>query len=1253
MASTLVLVLTTLLHLAVARPASYAVWAADSAIARSQGNGLDSSGQPSVSYEHGELQWGLRQLYERTGNQSYFNYIVAGANNIVYSNGTVHGGYTYVFVFLATEASDPLNSFSLTDYSLDPVRTGPTFLYLYQQTGQSKWKTAADTFRKQLQAHPRTAQGQFWHKKRYFNQGWLDGIYMGDVFYAQYTKDFQPTNSTAWADIATQFNLMYQNSIQASGDSHNIGLLYHGYDYSHTAVWASADRGHSPEVWDRALGWYAMALVDTLEIIPASEPGHATLLNILRTIAPKIRDSADASSGVWWLVMTQAGRTGNYFESSGSAMFVYALLKGVRLGYISDSDGSIVKAAKKAFQYMTSHWVISNSDGTMGWINTVQVGSLNGNGTFEYYISVPTVLNDLKGLAAFLLASLEYEKLIFELHSLNMRIGNPSALTIRCGLFILLGIAEVQAATNLTSLVNLFIGTASGANGGSGGNVFPGAAIPHGMAKVGIDVSTAPRQAGYIHDNSSITGISLLHDEGTGGNTNGGYGVFPLFPLINCNFTSCPVGLSARQALRAAGTDVASPGYFTTTFVNGIKLETTSTRRAGLIRFTFPASSTSRHVVVDLANDLQRSFHGGEMNITRNGRVQLQGTYLQSYGLDNCTAFACYDFVRSGASSPIVTYGTYKSVSTSSPTNITITPISNSATGTLNFPFTNNTNPTQAGALIQFNTGVVTARFGVSMISSAQACANAESEIGNNWDFDGIRETSRSMWESILERVVVDTEKEDPTVVQLLYSSLYRISLVPANFTGENPYWKGNEPFFDALFCSWDTFRTVHPFLSLIAPREWADIVRSYIDGWRNTGYIPECRSNTKNGFVQGGSDGMPILGDFAVKYSEFASELGVSVDDLYQALVDTAENTPPDWYRVGRENTGWKTFGYIPTAWVDPSGATGLATREASRAFEYALGDFAVRQAGVTLHKSADDAVKYTNRSMNFVNMWDASLVFDGFQGYAQRRFPNGSFAFSSPDACSPIDPVGHSCARGDDNNVGFYESSSWEMSFFAPQSMSTIVRLMGGEETFIQRVDHYFSKGYFQAGNEPSFAVPWAYHYANRPDLTALRVRGIVYKNFNTGIGGIPGNDDSGAMAALLAFHLLGLYPVPSTTQLLIGSPFLSSYTLTNTISPSQTFKTTVRVVNFDSRTLVQAPANGTNLYVQSVTVDGVRSKSRCWIDFWTLLRSKEVVIEVGQDPGVEVGCGTEDGAVPASLEAGGFGEPIPARVNPPNAQ
>ncbi|KAG6875895.1 hypothetical protein C0993_006879 [Termitomyces sp. T159_Od127] len=399
--------LSLVLPLVAARPSSNAVWAADSAIARGQGNGLSSSGTPTVSYEHGVFQTGLRRLFESTGNRTYFDYIVQGVGEIVADDGSVGGDYVF------------------DQFSLDPVRTGPTFLYLYEQTGLAKYKTAADTFRRQLDEHPRTAEGQFWHKLRYPNQGWLDGIYMGSLFYAQYTAMFEPTNDTAWADITAQFQLMFTNTLQNATAPNTTGLLYHGYDFSHAASWASPDRGHSPEVWDRALGWYAMALVDVLDVLaalPASAASASastdtlrrTLLAILRVLLPRVRAGADAARGVWWLVLTQPARAGNYFESSGAAMFVYALLRAVRMGYVADDPdgvGSLVEAARRAYAYIVDHWVVGGADGTMAWEGTVVVGSLDTTGDFDYYISQPVDLNDLKGLAAFVLASMEFERL--------------------------------------------------------------------------------------------------------------------------------------------------------------------------------------------------------------------------------------------------------------------------------------------------------------------------------------------------------------------------------------------------------------------------------------------------------------------------------------------------------------------------------------------------------------------------------------------------------------------------------------------------------------------------------------------------------------------------------------------------------------------------------------------------------------------------------------------------------------------------
>ncbi|EJD08450.1 uncharacterized protein FOMMEDRAFT_101848 [Fomitiporia mediterranea MF3/22] len=822
----------------------------------------------------------------------------------------------------------------------------------------------------------------------------------------------------------------------------------------------------------------------------------------------------------------------------------------------------------------------------------------------------------------------------------------PRLNTTLASLFLLLlSSGDVFGATTYTDLVNLFIGTASGANGGSGGNAFPGAAVPHAMVKVGIDVDTTPRQAGYIADDSPVTGISLMHDEGTGGNTAGGYGIFPLFPLTNCTFDACPVALDSRKALRAANADKASPGYFTSAFENGIKLEATSTRQAGLIKFTYPADLNGTFVVVDLANDLQRSFEGGNLDIDADsGRVTLKGTYLQSYGTDNYTAFGCYDFTPPsgiGTNQSFVQFGTYQSVSSSNKTNVTIV----EDTGTISFAGSSSPLGIEAGALLAFTTPspvtqrTILARFGVSFISTDQACSNAEAEIPD-WDWDIVQNASVAKWEDVLSRIEIDTKKEDVEVVELLYSSLYRSQLVPANLTDENPYWDSPYPFYDALFCSWDTFRTVHPLLSITSPREWAEIVNAYVDGWRNTGewYIPECRDNTKKGYVQGGSDGMPILGDFAVKYNTRASELGVPTDDLYQALVDTAENTPPDWYMVGRQNTAWKTFGYIPTDWTDPSGSTGLPTREVSRALEYAVGDFAVRQAGIALNKSTSDIAKYENRSMNFLNHWHPNVTSDSFIGFMQRRFPNGTFAFSDPVACSPIDTVGHSCARGTDNNVGFYESSSWEYSFFAPHSMSSIVDLMGGDDAFVNRTTHYFTKGYFLAGNEPSFSMPLAFHYANRPDLSALRMRSVVFDNFNTGIGGIPGNDDSGAMGALLAFHILGLYPVPSSRQLLLNSPLVSGFIIHNDLLGTSTEFT---VSGFDPASVSASPPSGAKLYVTNVTVNGQPHESLCWLSFEDVVGGGEIVISVDGDAASAQtrGCGVGEHALPDSLASGGF--------------
>jgi rhamnogalacturonyl hydrolase YesR len=217
---------------------------------------------------------------------------------------------------------------------------------------------------------------------------WLDGLYMVSPFYAHYTSYYDSSNTTAYNDIVKQFTLTHTNCVNSN--SSQTGLLKHGYDSSHTAVWADAATGASPECWNRALGWYVIAIVDVLDYLPSSHPGFATLKSILVETVAGIKKAVDSDSSLWWLVMTQPGKTKNYIESSGSAMFVYAILKGIRIGYL---DSATYKStAVTAYEKLVSKFVTTASDGGLDWAGTVSVGSLSGKGDFDVSGAIPTAL---------------------------------------------------------------------------------------------------------------------------------------------------------------------------------------------------------------------------------------------------------------------------------------------------------------------------------------------------------------------------------------------------------------------------------------------------------------------------------------------------------------------------------------------------------------------------------------------------------------------------------------------------------------------------------------------------------------------------------------------------------------------------------------------------------------------------------------------------------------------------------------------
>ncbi|EGG07512.1 family 92 glycoside hydrolase, partial [Melampsora larici-populina 98AG31] len=710
--------------------------------------------------------------------------------------------------------------------------------------------------------------------------------------------------------------------------------------------------------------------------------------------------------------------------------------------------------------------------------------------------------------------------------------------------------------------------------------------VPFGMVKISVDCQGyAP--AGYVADaKAQVFGLSPLHDSGIG-SAPGSYGNFEIMPM-RCpqGLDTCNTTVEERMKYRAAGSDEAAPGYFSSTLKDPmIKLEATSTRRAGLERFTFePDSGQKAYFVLDLAHDISLTFEGGQMEIDpKKGRIKLGGRWGPSFGSGGVyQAFSCYDVTQNGET-PLDEFGV----------NYT-TKIQPGQTK-LDMPSANG----EAGAVFSYPAGIniINIRVGTSFVSADQACRNAEEEIGER-SFDQIREQSVKMWNERLEILEIPLEDTEEDIAVMIYSSMYRSFLTPNNATGETQglFENTTSPYFDSLYCSWDTSRTFFPWMNLHSPRESAQLVEGYIDGWRKTGVIPECRSNNLPGYSQGGAHGLNIMADFALKYHKQAADLGVDLHEMYTAMISDAENTPDNWDFGGRQVNVWKKFGYIPYGYDDPT-STGHVTREVSRTLEYSWNDFAVNQVARLLG-NLTDAAKYETRALWYRNVWNPDIESDGYKGFFQRRDENGEFYYTDPKACSPKDPVkGRSCYFDWTDSTGFYESSPWEYSLYAPHDTAHLIELHGGKEIFAKRLDHFFDAGYYSAGNEPSFQAP-------------------------------------GAMATFLLFHLLGLFPVPSTTQYLVLSPWVSRYTLHNRYL---NVATTVRVTGFDKRSLVYPIPKGVSAYVKDVRFNGNGTLSRCFIDFhkvFTVGGDLEIILTADQKEAQS--C---NGHLPDSLSTGGF--------------
>jgi unsaturated rhamnogalacturonyl hydrolase len=337
------------------------------------------------NYEQGLMLVALRQMWLHSKDPRYFDFIKGNLDQFIEESGSIR---TYKY----------------EDFNLDNIAVGRAILTVYETTKEPKYKRAADTLRKQLKNQPRTHEGGFWHKQIYPYQMWLDGLFMAEPFYAWYAVMTKETRDID--DIVNQFVFVYKHTRDPK-----TGLLYHGWDESRQQRWADPKTGRSPNFWGRAIGWYEMALVDVLDILPKNHPRRKELLAILKDVSATLLKYQEPKTHLWYQVPDQGSKAGNYLEASASGMFAYAFARGANQGYLNEQ---YLRKADEIFRGMIANLVSIETGGYIDLLHTCQGAGLGGkpyrDGSYEYYVGEAQRRNDMKGYGPFLLAAIELER---------------------------------------------------------------------------------------------------------------------------------------------------------------------------------------------------------------------------------------------------------------------------------------------------------------------------------------------------------------------------------------------------------------------------------------------------------------------------------------------------------------------------------------------------------------------------------------------------------------------------------------------------------------------------------------------------------------------------------------------------------------------------------------------------------------------------------------------------------------------------
>ena len=740
--------------------------------------------------------------------------------------------------------------------------------------------------------------------------------------------------------------------------------------------------------------------------------------------------------------------------------------------------------------------------------------------------------------------------------------------------------APAEAAVlNLTQYVNPFIGSDDSnspdpVGGGAGGSTVPGPVLPFGMVQFSPDTPTAS-PSGYRFGDTRIEEFSLTHFNGAGCANNEDLGLLPITGSVS---TSPGSGWTSYAATQNKSSELAQPGYYRGVLSNygNTQAELTATRRTALMRLTYPQSTTAKVMI-----NTSRSATGN-----RSGSLSISGSTVTGTftGGGFCGSSKTYQiFFRMEFDRAPSSVGTWLGGTVS--TGSTSTSGVNSG-GWLNFDTTGN--------------AVVQVKVGISFASQAGAQANLTAEQPG-FDFAGVRAAADTAWNGMLNRV--QATGGSATDLQKFYTALYHVLANPNIASDVNGQYRGFDNAIHTAshtvyqnYSGWDIYRSWAALIALIAPAEASDIAKSMVLDGQQGGLLPKWSHNNNEHFVMTGDPGPIIVSSmYAFGVRGFDTAAALSLMDK-----SSTGGTAQGGAIRGRQS------GYVQRNFIheDPSDS-----------LEYSASDFAVAQFA----RAVGDTAKY-NTYMTRAQWW--RNVFNTESQYVHDRNSDGTWPW-------PLNPPSPS---------GYTEGNAAQYTWMITYNFASLINLMGGAPTAVQRLDHHFkelngglSRPFFYIGNEPEHGVPWAYNFAAHPAGTSSAVRRVMNESFTTGPGGLPGNDDLGATSAWYVWSALGMYPpTPGADTLALHGPLFPSILIDRPAGDIQ---------------INGSGAGQGAQYVQSFALNGA-SSSRNWIRYADIAGGATLGYSMGSSPS-SWGTGAAD--VPPSFTDGFTPPPAAPNLGP----